>query len=361
MKTLRLMMSALTILAVAACGGTSDDPRTGSDEFYEPEATPEATPEGTPVVPNVGPYVPLITLSADSVKPADEVLVDLVLTDPDGDAMTTACTAVLTSESPEFDVSGFLTKVSETQYRFVAPVTATPIGKAVVRCKADDGRGGESDLAESTEILIDNHVVFEPTTDKYIDICNLPKSGCKILLDVDLGARVTVPDPEIYIPDQVRGATFEIPHTDFVANVDLDVDANVAMWSLIDENHPSIQVTAGTDEAGLGYSLEILPYVPSGAKLTAMNIDWRWQVVALAANGMTKENLFAGTVLASGTLASAPSHVEVTVQDGLLRFSINGTVSTPAIAATNLAGSQVGFSARSTAVAFSNAGAILRP
>ena len=354
--TLRLVASTLSILA-AACGGTADV-SSDSPDIYEP--TPEATP--TPEAPNVSPLLPLFTLSIDSVKPADVVVVDLALGDPDGDAVTTVCTAVLTSQAPEFDVSGFLSKISESQYSFIAPITATDIGKAVVRCKAQDGRGGESPLAESMEITIDNAIVIDTPTENRWNICRLAKGGCNITFDADaLTMDVSVPDPQIYIPDQVRGAYYDIPHTDFVANVDLNVDVNVAKYSLIDLNAPSIQVTVGTDELGLGYALQITPYVVSGTKFTTMNLAWRWQVVALATNGMTKENLFAGAVLASGNLNAVPNKVQVTVQDGLLQFAMNGAVFTPAIASTNVAGSQLGFSARSAALTFSNATAVLKP
>lgn len=352
--TLRLAISTLTLLA-AACGGTE----VSNDYEPTPEATVEVTP--TPVVPNEKPNAPLLTLSNLSVKPLDEVLVDLSLTDPDGDAMTTACTVVLTSAVPELEIPASLTKVSESSYLFLAPVTQTQIGTAVVRCTATDSRGAESNLAESAAILIDNYVDVEPGSNNYRDVCRIAKIGCKMEFTSEDLMNVNVPDPQFYVPDQLRGAFIDVPHPDFIGSVDLDIDTNATKWSILDDNTPSIQITLGTDAAGLGYALELIP-IPTTMTLSSMRLNWKWRVVALASNGMTKENLLAGSILASGNMGLVePTQVDMTVQDGLVQFTINGTHHTPAIAATNVAGSQLGFSARATGVAFSNAGVVLKP
>lgn len=365
MKTLRLMMSALSILALTACGASDVNEVPADDTSYEP--TPEI-PEATPVpteIPNIRPDAPLFTLSATAVKPQEQVLIHLELNDVDGDAMTSVCAAALTSESPESGIDGFLTKVSETEWTFTAPVTATEIGLAVIRCHVNDDRGGVSELAESMTIQIDNRVDVEPgDPGNNRDICLIPKLGCKIGFNADdIAINVSVPDPQVYVPDQVRGMFVDLPHTDFVLAADVLVNADVARYSILDTNLPSIQVTVGTDSTGLGYSLELIPFSTSLNKsISTMQLQWRWQVRALAIDGMTKENLFGGQVLASGNLGvAAPQHVEARVQDGLLQFSINGSVFTPAIAATNVAGSQVGFSARAAEVQFADAHAILKP
>jgi hypothetical protein len=361
MKTLRLMMSALSILALTACGASD------VNDEYEPTPEPESTPDATPVpteIPNIRPDAPLFTLSATAVKPQEQVLIHLELNDVDGDVMTSVCAAALTSQVPEFGIDDSLTKVSETEWTFTAPITATEIGLAVIRCHVNDDRGGVSELAESMTIQIDNRVDVEPgDPGNNRDICLIPKLGCKIGFNADdVAINVSVPDPQVYVPDQVRGMFVDLPHTDFVLAADVLVNTDVARYSILDTNLPSIQVTVGTDATGLGYSLELIPYATSGSKFSTLQLQWRWQVRALAADGMTKENLFGGQVLASGNLGvAAPQHVEARVQDGLLQFAINGSVFTPAIAATNVAGSQVGFSARAAEVQFADAYAVLKP
>lgn len=363
MKTLRLMMSALSILAVAACG-PSDVSDAPSDEYgYEPEATPDATPEPT-AIPNIRPDVPAFTLSSTAVKALDEVQVELALYDADGDALTTICSAAVVSQTPELELPDALVKISETEWTFTAPITAAEIGLAVIRCQAIDARGAVSDLAESMTIEIDNYVDVDPVDPgNKRDVCFSLLANCTIDLDVsDLMLHVRVFDAPQYVPDQFRGAFVDLPHTDFVAGVDIAADTTALKHSFLDENIPSIQFTVGTDADGSGYALELLPYVSSGSTFSTMRLQWTWQVRALAVDGMTKPNLLAGTVLASGYLGfAAPNHVEATVQDGLLQFSINGNVFTPAIAATNLAGTQVGFSARAADVQFAGAHAVLKP
>lgn len=362
MKTLslRLFLAAVTALSVAACGSTDDTDYDGSiDPNPTPEATPDVTPEPTPI-PNTRPEAPDFSLSHDVAKPADVVTIDLALVDADGDLVTSNLTAVLDLGDDELDISGNLTKVSDAQWQFVAPITEAELGTVRFRAQATDARGGVSDLSESNDLTIDNRV--DVTPDHPLDVCRWAKAGCKIEFNADnLKLDVTVPDPTIYIPDQLRGALFTVPSTDFIAAVDLQVNDMVTKWSLADSNLPSIQVTVGTDEIGYGYALEIYPVVVSGSRPESMLIRWNWRVRALASNGMTKENLLAGTILASGNLSyAAPSHIEASIRDGILRFTI-GNVTTPSIAATNLAGTDLGFTARATEVTFTNTAATMKP
>ena len=365
MKTLRLTISALTLLATAACGATEVTSNPPDSFESEPEPTPEATPEATPPVPvNERPFVPEMTLSTTSVKALETVLVDLTLADPDADELVSECSAFLTSENPEFEIASAVEKLSETQWRFTAPITQSEIGTAVVRCSAVDPDGERSDLAESMAITIDNRVDLadpnDPTHTKF-NICRVAPQFCTMVIDDLLNVRVI--DPQTRVPDQVRGVRVEIPHTDFTSIVDLSIGMDVAKKAIYDEENPSIQVTVGADAAGYGYILQLTPYATDTyASLKGMNVAWRWEVRALTPDGMTAANLFAGQLLASGSLGyTAPQQVEASVQDGLLSFTINGNVQTPAIAATNVSGSIIGLSARSMDVSFVAPMATLKP
>lgn len=365
MKTtaLRLFLASFAALSVTACGSSTDTDYDGSfDDNPTPEATPDVTPEPTPI-PNTRPEAPEFALSHDVVKPADVVTIGLTLADADGDSLTSTVVAVLDLGDDELDISGNLTKVSDAEWSFVAPITEAELGVVRFRAQSTDARGGVSDPAESTELTIDNRVTFEPGPQKPIDVCRFAKGGCKIAFNADdLKMDVTVPNFQEYIPDQLRGALFTIPSTDFIAAVDLQVNETVAKYSLADSNLPSIDLTVGTDEIGYGYALEIYPTIAIGTSPNSMVLAWKWRVRALASNAMTKENLLNGTILAQGNLGyAAPTRLEASIRDGILRFTINGNIQTPSIAATNLAGTDLGFTARAAQVSFSNASATLKP
>ena len=366
MKTLslRAALALVAAFSMTACGGSQDVD--SSDSFQDepaPEVTPDVTPEATPA-PNTRPEVVEMTLSATDVKPSDVVTVDLELVDADGDAITSTLSAFLVLATGEaFDISGNLTKESESRYSFSAPITEQEIGSVYFTATAIDAHGDVSDAVDSMTLTIDNRVDLGPGPGNGRNICRIPKLGCKIGFSADdLMLNVSVPSFTDYVPDQLRGTYFDIPSTDFVTTVDLVINTNAAKWSLADSNTPSIQVTVGTDSVGSGYALEIFPVIVTGSQPTSMLIQWKWQARALASNAMTKDNLLGGSILAQGTLgAFAPTKLEASVRDGIVSFTINGNVQVPAIAATNVAGSQLGFSARAAEVAFMNASATLKP
>lgn len=355
-----LMLSALSILS-AACGGSEVE----SDGGYSFDITPEPEPEETPI-PNVRPDAPAIAASTTKIISLHDVTFDLTLSDPDGDPLESSCTAAFTHLPNEVDATGLLRKVSETQYVFAAPITEETLATFVVRCVAIDPAGEVSERSQSDEVTIDNRVI-KPGDDwdvfKKLDLCRAAPSSCKMLLEVGNLMDVRVPEPDEFIPDQLRGIRADLPHTDFEAYLDLVLSSLLAKKALLQGLAPSVQVAVGAGETGSGYVLELAPYATNTAKSVAtLTIAWKWQVRSLAQDGLTSANMLGGVILAQGTMSAvAPSHVQATVRDGLLQFTINGAVTTPAIAATNVGGPGVLMGARAIDATFSNGTVTLKP
>lgn len=374
MKTLNHTLAALSLSLLstlaAACGGPEvdhDDVTYGTGDadptpsVEEPAETPmEPVPSPT-ATPNRKPFAPVIAVSDELVHPADEVLFDLTLEDPDGDALTSLCTAAFTHLAEEVDASDWLEKLSETQYRFVAPITEETLATVVIRCETLDA-SEISELTESAPITIDNEVISmeQPDWGKFtrFTLCDRAPELCGMRLVLDSLMRVRVPDFE-RIPAQTEGILTTLPHTDFVSTVNLAVDELSIRKAIIQDRTPSIQVIVGANADGAGYVFEMIPSISFTATKDVVT-TWDWEIRPLATNALRDLASVRKAPLASGTLDRTPASVTTAVRDGLMQVTIDGTVSTPVLPASAMAAPSISMAAHAMQAEMS-VSAILKP
>jgi hypothetical protein len=301
----------------------------------------------------------VIALSDDMVVPGETVIVDLALADPDLDALTSECHAIETSVEIEEILDSRLTKVSETQYTFLAPITQSRMAEIVFRCTATDDEGEVSDVTESSALSIDNAVPgFEDFRNFAVkNVCRENPYLCRMDFHLEESLfDIQVPDTTD-IPDQFLGARFEMPTESFEAFVNVEIPRGALNRSLLSNSDlPSVIATVGADDDGRGYVLEVIP------TQVGTSVTWKWEVRSLGTSGMRAESFMAGTVLASGAMGNTePATIQTLVQNGTLSFSINGAFNTPALSASNMMTSSVSYGTRSASAAFTDATAAMKP